>query len=158
MQGLKSYHVRLDWMDGILYSVPVMDFLSINIAQCWEHLLFGRAHLHNAAICLDAFHKCNQGACRCEVNPGDETKVQNDTFGGSSELLPEMLNTWEGKIRLGTENSEAVLLGQLDARFGLLVEEKGQMEQRTNNQTHLHTPEEAKDEGYGIGEQVQLCK
>ena len=73
-------------------------------------------------------------------------------------MLPEMLNTWEGKIRLGTENSEALLLGQLDARFGLLVEEKGQMEQRTNNQTHLHTPEEAKDEGHGIGEQVQLCK
>ena len=148
-------------MDGILYSVPVMDFLPRDIGQCWKHLLFGTTHLHNAALCSDAFHKCGQGACCCEVNPADETKVQDDTFatfGNSSELLPEMLNTREGKIRLGTENCEAALLGQLDARFQLLVEEEGQVEQRANNETNLDAPEEAKKEGHGVGEQVQLCE
>ena len=69
-----------------------------------------------------------------------------------------MFNTRKGKIRLGTENCEAALLGQLDARFQLLVEEEGQVEQRANNETNLDAPEEAKKEGHGVGEQVQLCE
>ena len=69
-----------------------------------------------------------------------------------------MFNTWEGKIRLGTENCKAALLGQLDARFRLLVEEEGQVVHRANNETNLDAPEEAEKESHGVREQVQLCE
>ena len=147
-------------MDGILYSVPVMDFLSVDIGQCWEHFFVAATHFHDAALCSDALHKCSQGSCRCKVNPADKTKVQDDlaVLRDCSELLPEMLNTREGEISLRTEKSKTALLGQLDTRFGLLVEEQSQMEHTANNETHLHAPEEAKKEGHSVGEQVQLCK
>ena len=38
------------------------------------------------------------------------------------------------------------------------MEEEGQVEQRANNETNLDAPEQAKKEGHGVGEQVQLCE
>ena len=158
---LRSDNASIDREDGILYFVPVVDFLSIDVDQCQEHFLVGAAHFHDPTLCSEALYKCSQGPRCCEVDPADKAKVKDDkdaTFGDGCELLPEMLHSREGKIGLRTEDNVTFLLCHLDSRSRLLVEEKGQVEQTADNQTDLHTPEEAKKEGDRVGKQVHLYK